>query len=113
MPTKVKERDPADKLEDAYQKYIHSEKGKEALKRHLNSDESKEARRRYSHSEAGKAAQLRYRLSEKGKETYKRGRATVRALRECQKWLEENPGKTPQDFLAQIQPPTKPRKRKK
>src|SRR3972149_202722 len=62
VPTRTEKKDPAEKLDDAYKRYIKTEKGQIALKKHLNSQESREARKRYSESEAGKAAQLRYRL---------------------------------------------------
>ncbi len=83
-------------------KYLASAKGKAARDKYNKSGKGKAARERYLNSEKGKAAALKYRLSKKGKKTQDKQRSKTGVLKECSKWLENNPGKTPQDFFKEV-----------
>lgn len=90
------------KIEEAAERYWKSEKGKAVQKRYNLTSQGKEAQTRYLQSEKGKAALLRYYLSEKGTETRKRRTELQNLLNQCNKFLEENPDKTIEDFLVLI-----------
>jgi len=61
------------------------------------------AKKRYFDSEKGKAALKRYFQSDKGKAAFKRQYQKQKLARLCKEWLEQNPGKTVEDFLREIQ----------
>jgi len=75
----------ANKLDDAQRKYFSSEKGKDALRRYFGSEQGKQALRR---------AQATY---------YRKQKALLEFAKQCEEWLEQNPGKTVEDFLEGIQ----------
>jgi cytochrome c553 len=63
-------------------------------------------------TETSKEAQLRWYLSEKGKEFRERQTNKRHAMEQLEKWLEENPGKTMEDFLKTLPKPKKAKKEK-
>jgi phage anti-repressor protein len=96
----------ADKMEEAFRRYINSPKGKEALRRYQSSEKGKQARKRYFKSEKGKTALLRYYLSEKGVKARQKRIQMRKLLEECNRYLQENPTKTPLDFLSMVKEKT-------
>jgi hypothetical protein len=94
--------DAYDKIERAKKKYNSSEKGKAAINRYFSSEKGKEARKRYLNSEKGREALLRYYNSEKAKTARERRQALLKLFRRADKYLKENPGKTIEDFLKEI-----------
>ncbi|KKM76867.1 hypothetical protein LCGC14_1375810 [marine sediment metagenome] len=94
------DQDPADKIDKSNKRYQDSEKGRTAQKKYQDSVKGKKAGRKYLDSEKGKAAQLRYRLSEKGQGTTQRRNVTGKLMNQCREWMEKNPGKTIEDFMA-------------
>lgn len=90
------------KIEEAAERYWKSEKGRAVQKKYNLTSLGKEARTRYLKSEKGKAALLKYYLSEKGLETRERQAELRKLLTQCEKYLSENPDKTIEDFLTQL-----------
>lgn len=70
--------------EDAYAKI------EEAQRKYFSSPKGKKVKRRYFQSEKGKEAQHNY---------YERKTARNRFTEECVTFLQDNPGKTVEDFL--------------
>ena len=95
-------KDPYAKIDETNRRYFSSEKGKSAIKKYANSDKGRETRDNYLKSEKGKAALLRYHLSEKGFATRERRKELNRLLTQCNKFLEENPTLTIDDFFSQL-----------
>ena len=90
------------KLEETAKRYWKSEKGKGAQKRYSLSPKGKDAKTKYLESELGKAALLRYYLSEKGIKTRDSQSQLRKLLIQYSSYLEENPDKTIEDFLTQL-----------
>lgn len=86
-------------FELAQDKYGQSEKGKANAKKWNSSESGVSAREKYLDSEKGKMAQLRYYLSDRGKTTRQRRNELQKLMRQCANYIEENPGKTVDDFL--------------
>jgi len=82
--------------------YNKTAKVKKAKKRYEESDKGKEVKKKYFKSEKGLSAQLRYYFSPKGVQTREEAKKKRQLLVKCAKWLEENPGKSPSDFLEQL-----------
>lgn len=99
----ARQEDSSEKIEEAQKKYWASEKGKEVQRKYNLSPKGREAKMRYLESEKGKAALLRYYLSEKGHKTRGLQIQLKKLLAQCGKFLEENPDKTPEDFLIQLE----------
>ncbi len=91
-----KKEDPSKLARDKYSK---SKKGKENQRKYETSDLGKEKARRYVNSEKGQLARLRYRLSPKGVEAQKRKEEKRKFMADCYKWILDNPGKTPQNYI--------------
>lgn len=90
------------KIEASDKKYQKGPAGKATQERYQKSQKGKDAKRRYFQTEKGKMAVLKYYLSEKGK-SRRRAKGRVNSLLSaCNKFLEENPTKTVEDFLAQL-----------
>ena len=66
-------------------------------------DRIEEAKRKYFRSEKGKAAFRRYYDSEKGQMRRRRLKMLDLLAKECSTFLQDNPDKTVEDFLNQIQ----------
>lgn len=88
-----------DTTDKAKKKYFKSKKGKEALKKYRESGKGKEAQERYQNSELGMQARLRYYYSEKGTKVRRSQQEMQKLLRRYASYLEDNPGKTIEDFL--------------
>jgi len=83
--------------------YSHSEKGRTRQKDWRNSKEGQEALRDYDRSPKGKLAKRRYYYGPKGQAAHKRHKVKVTGFKAIQKWLEDNPGKTIEDFNKENQ----------
>lgn len=94
--------DSEEKIRESNKRYWESDKGQATLERYRLSDKGREARKRYFSSDKGQAALLRYQMSDKGQETVKRQSDKRKIMTMCAKFLEENPGATPEDFLRLI-----------
>jgi len=100
--TKKDGTDSYSKIEESNKRYLNSEKGKQAKRRYDLSDKGREARGRYLESEKGQAALLRYYLSEKGATTRQHHNEMTKLFIQLNKYLEENPNKTIEDFLSSL-----------
>jgi len=83
--------------------YSQSEKGKAQQEAWRHSQEGLERLRRYDQSPKGKLAKRKYYYGPKGQAAHKRHKVKVTKFKSLKKWLEDNPGKTIQDFLKEVQ----------
>lgn len=86
-------------LEKAQKKYWKSPKGKEVQIRYRDSEKGQEATQRSEQSVKGKLTKRRYYYSKKGQAAHQRRNEKVARFKELSRFLEDNPGKTPQDFI--------------
>jgi len=93
----IRPPDAADKLDAAQRRYIQSKKGKAALRRYFQG-RGKEAIRRYHNSEKGKAA-----LARTQQKYYHKRKTELQVAEACTRYLQQNPGKTVEDFLKEMQ----------
>jgi hypothetical protein len=84
-----------DKIAVAQAKYNKSEKGKAAQKRYHSSGKAKAKR---TSDEQARIRQQKYLSTPKGRETQKTRLDQQKLFRKAAKWLEENPGKTLDDY---------------
>ena len=83
--------------------YSHSERGKAKQEEWRNTEEGKKRIRDYDRSPKGKLAKRKYYYGPKGQEAHKRHKVKINRFKNLKKWLENNPGKTIQDFIKETQ----------
>lgn len=97
-PSLIGTDESADKIDRTFKKYRQSDKGKEAVERYRTSEKGKETREKYTSTEKGKLTLKKYYESPKGQKAHAKRRQKVQGFRDAQRWLEENPGKTFEDY---------------
>ena len=91
-------------LRRAMRVYWQSDKGRETQKRYRHSDKGKVARSFHVKSVKGKLTRKKYYYGEKGQAAHLRRRTKVKQFKALDRFLKDNPDKTPEDFFKQ-QPP--------
>jgi len=91
--------DSADKIDEAFERYRQSPKGKAAYKRHQTSEKFKETRNRYFQSPKGKIAVRKWLDSEKGQEYMNDRKFGKKVFRLAAKFQQENLDWTSDDCL--------------
>ena len=89
----------ADKIDEARRKWSKSPKRREAQRRFEDTDKGKAVTESYQNSEKFKLSLQKYRFSGKGQEALQKRGNLVKDFRKAAKWLEDNPGKTYEDYL--------------
>jgi len=100
---KVSKEDAADKIDRAQQKYHKTDKAKQVKKKYWATPKGKTTRKKYAESEKKKLTQRKYYYSTKGQEGIDRRREKKVNFQRIQKWLEENPGKTYDDAVKELE----------
>ena len=90
--------DAADKIEEAYRKYITSPKGREARRRYREG-KGRLVDEAYQKSEKGRLTAQKYRFSDKGQAVFQDFKDRGRTFRQARKWLLNNPDKAFEDYL--------------
>ena len=91
--------DSADKIDQAHDRYLKTEKGKDALKKFRASDKGKAVRDRHAKTDNAKLTKQRYYYSDKGKEAHLSSAERMKIARRAEKWLKANPGQTIEDYF--------------
>ena len=91
-----------EKLEKAQKKYRKSEKGKDTRRRYLESKKGQEATERHQRSTKFKLSKQKYQESQKGKKSLEDQGARKKLWRKAAKWLQDNPGKTLDDYIKEV-----------
>ncbi len=99
----TEQKDKADVIDEHIRKYNNSPKGKEARKRWQTSSKGKVVLKQRSKKLNYKLMQQKYRSSPKGKETASARRETDKVMQQAFAWLQANPGKSLNDYIAMIE----------
>lgn len=91
-----------EKFDQRKKEYLKSPKGKLSVKKYQRSDKGKNAYKKYHQTPAFKLALRKYYYSEKGQETYKRKRVRDKLFNDIDKWLEDNPKKTIDNYFDHL-----------
>ena len=92
----------ADKIDQAQKKYNRSPKRRAAQRRYEGKEKGQEALGKYQDTEKFRLAQQKYYYTDKGQEAHQRRRGTLKDFRRIQRWLQEHPGKTYEDYTREV-----------
>lgn len=91
--------DAADKIDASRRKYSRSDKRKEAQDRYEESDKGQSTLIRYNQSEKARLIRQKYYYTGKGQLRHKEDNERKKQMRIIAKFLQDNPGKTVEDYL--------------
>lgn len=92
-----------ERLEKAQKKYRKSDKGKDTRKRYRDSVKGKKSAERHQKSPKFKLARQKYQETAKGQKSLEDQNVRKKLWRKAAKWMQDNPGKTFDDYMKEVE----------